>query len=384
MQGYLTRQLPHHFLNNEPRLKLPIGNGILKITRSSRPTENRNVDLIPYGRGNTTLILHTAVHDSLRIETIEVGERVVFPERRQDGESIFKTKIEEILDFVLPLYTERRGWSDEMVQGLRLKAFATAESTKYIVVRDNATNTILGVIGLTKAPFGKVIFKDQQSQKWVEVYGQFGQTFERSVIFPGIAYLDSPVPILPTEAYLPEAHLNRPSILEQRYEDYYTEHDRLYPYYKGRHSHLWNTEFRPAPGSPFYVSSGVILEPTKFAIAKNIENNGVTRAVLMKEIFSAIFDLHYVTDLNRNGTYLYTYNDSQGVLLYRRMGFHALTAEPIRKDGTNWIILGMSPNDALRAIQTNKFGTDRISEEFSRELEEHLERISLLEASAPP
>lgn len=380
LKGFLTRQMAPRFLEGEPSLSMPISSGMLGITRFNSAPKHKKIQLIPFHRGttaNTTLVVSEVIVGNLKIETFEVGQRLI-QEKRRDGEAVLKSKIKEILDFIFPLYLARRGWDSEMIQGLEEKAYATAESTKYTTVRDVETNVILGVIGATRAPFGKVTFKDLATGKWVEVFGQFGQSFDLGVAipdFPSIPYLNSPIPILPTEEYLPELDLYRPSIVEQKYDDYYTELGRLNRV-SDLESDLWNMNLRPTPGSPFYVSSGVLIEPTKFGIAKDIESHGVTRAILIKELFAGVFDLNYINDFSRNGTYLYTYNDEQGVPLYRRMGFKTLSNKPILKNGSNWIPLGMSPVDYLKSIQSNKFGTNDISEQFSIELEEHLMKVT--------
>jgi hypothetical protein len=296
----------------------------------------------------------------------------------QHGRAKQTAIIDEVLNFIFPLYAERRGWTQEFIADLRAKAHASADSTKYIVVRDKNTNEILATMGLSRAPFGKALFRDEASQQWREVSGAFGETIAQDGLGPNapkLNLLDSAVPILPMEKYFGKALLPRPAVFDfvtRAMKDKFGNWTRWFSADNSKKS-----KFVPAAADPFFSGSGIIYEPTKFGVAKNSESRKIAHAQVIRELFSAVFDLRYENQFLLNGQQLYTYNDKSGIRLYQSMGFKLMSEKPITKDGTDWYLLKLSPKDLIEQMKSDRFGseaeTQLLVEKIQSQLVERLE-----------
>ncbi len=345
---------------------------------SSVPLVSRSNDHLFYALkpfGNQILSVRNFISNKMKIEITEVIKNDgKTPNGNQSGNEIQKRIIDEILDFVFPLYGERRGWSAEFIETLRAKAHATAVSTKYIVVRDPQTNQILATMGLSRAPYGKAILRDSVDWRWKEIIGLFGSSIYKDGLGPKVPKwnsFSSQAPLLPMEGYLEGLRLPRPAVTELIARNFWDQKDVF------GSPPLGPGDIKSSAFDPLFSGSGIIYEPTKFAVAKNLASMRISHDLVIKELFAAVFDLRYQHEFLNEGQYLYTYNDRKGIRLYEGMGFHLMDEKSITKDGTDWYLLGLSPERMLQVVESKTFGTDEASKLFSNQLQERI--INLLE-----
>lgn len=318
------------------------------------------------------LAIRSYESNGMHVQIMDViGQRHLAGKKIHDnGRETASELLDEILDFVLPLYIERRGWPKAFTQELRKKAHETITSTKYIIVRDSQSQRIVGCIGLSRAPYGKAVFRNESDWNWIETTGAFGSTvdqdFSHSKI-PETRRLDSPVPLLPMESYLGISPLPRPMTVELFTRGYRQQVESFGMVDGGMH-------IVPSAFDPFYAGSGIIFEPTKFAIARDLNTRGLTHTLVIKELFSAVFDLRYSKDALLQGQMLYTYNDEDGVRLYRTMGFEAMPAT-VKKDGVDWTLLRLTPQRLLEVFEKHAQQVARYSKEIAESFEAHVTAI---------
>ncbi|MDZ4663225.1 MAG: hypothetical protein SGJ18_16565 [Pseudomonadota bacterium] len=302
--------------------------------------------------------------------------------------------LNEILDFVLPLYKERRGWSEEFITHLRRKAHESIDHTRYIVVRDKSGN-IVATLGLSRATYGKVKFHNKITQKVEELTGPFGRRFSDDnyqglydntygvgYALPGL--WGKPIPLLPMETLFSEkAFLPRPSTREDLEPDLQQQFGAantilkqrelfLRTDYRGTEKFIWKWPKGAEPDLDKLIefSVGQIFEPTKFAIAKDKELRQFAHKEILLQLFAMIFSGRGSPIDEMQNQYLYTYNDEAGIALYRRFGFEKLdNVKSQIVDGTRWFVLGLSPRRLSNFLLNHK----NISEDEARNILESLQ-----------
>ena len=143
----------------------------------------------------------------------------------REGRDHHLKALREILDFIFPLYRDRRGWNESFIEDLEDKAAETLNSTRYIVVRKklegNVAGPIVATMGLTKAPYGAVEFLNKATGNRERHFGPFGSAHQLTFIpegysdykiFAPLALWDAPVPIVPTEVIFGTHTLPRPLV----------------------------------------------------------------------------------------------------------------------------------------------------------------------------
>ena len=284
------------------------------------------------------------------------------------------TFVMEILEFIFPQYTERRGWSEEFVEKLYAEALKSLYHTKYVIVREKGLNgKIIACMGLTRAPYGKVVYYNKLTQQWEERIGPFGKSFlaDKFSINNLQAAKDHyqhpnwwqwPAPILSFEKNLdPSNRLPRPGILEEVVTADKFPSDAFTDYFVGQQVDVTK---------PIYFYRGQLLEPTKFGVAKNSDLRGVAYAEVLLQLFKAVFhededfganNSFQSADFALNGQALYTYNDRTGIPLYRSMGLETMTELGIQViGGIKFTTLQMLPITMLKKLSDPAFGERRL------------------------
>jgi hypothetical protein len=301
-------------------------------------------------------------HDGNSIEDAMVGRRLQ------------RKWLAEIMATVLPEYVTRRGWSLDFIKIMYKKALASADQTRYIVIRAKAATghpgKIIATAGLTRAPYGVVKFFNRSSKKWEQRYGPFGlsyaELFGRTDMPETLstALWDAPVPILGMEDYL-KVELPRPWKIETVYG----------PTSEGR----FQSAFKPAPGhadpgvdpdlsKPIYFGSGEIDEIVKFYIDPEIENRGAVYTEGIAALLQSLLPEHRPLEYTLNGQFLYTYNPREGVLNYFGQGYKRLTQFPSQeRDQTEWHFLGASVPDFVRKVHSSSVTGAGPAEAFVKE-----------------
>lgn len=302
--------------------------------------------------------------------------------RHHAGKSVQRDVIQTVHGFIFPLYKTRRGWSDSFLEKLHAKSFETVNDTRYIIVRrknlDGTPGEILSCIGLNRAPYGKVRYFDSKLANWVEEWGPIGYAYKTLKNYASQGWPESQshwgqkIPILGMEQYLGnKPFLNRPSVIESVQLPDFSLTYRLYPIGGDIKRLLRNVD----PEKPVYFSSGVIYEPIRFGVVESNQLRGLAYSEILTEMFKAVFSGERSPDFNMNGQYLYTYNDRKGVVLYRRMGFEQTSDSKIVADGTEWHVLGLSPEKLLGKISNDQFLREKVSTEFVESFSENLNRM---------
>lgn len=280
--------------------------------------------------------------------------------------------LQEILAFICPQYAKRRGWSQEFVDKLYQESLESLFNTRYAVVRKKTARgkpgSIVATIGLTKAPYGKVVYFNKITQQWEERIGPFGQSYlsakysvdrwdqmERLYQHPN--WWQWPAPILSFEKNLPfDNRLPRPAVLESVLTSKDFPKDAFTDYFVG---------MQVDTSKPIYFNHGQILEPTKFAVAKDFENHGIAYANLLTQLFSAVFTSDADPEFNLYGQAFYTYNDRSGIPLYKSMGFETMASQPPQIiGGTSFWSLQLSPLKMLQALSDPAFAPSRMPSEL--------------------
>ena len=303
-----------------------------------------------------------------------------------NGRSVQKEKIDEILDFILPLYADRRGWSDSFIRDLRSKAYSSLNNTRYIVIRDRSSKKIIATLGLTRSTYGKVKFFNKVTQAWEIHTGPFGTAYmidhvggngsrslRDSALKAGIGLPEDwsgHIGQLPMEEFFGKSiELPRPVIPE-----FFGNHDGHFQWYaRNWHLHQFPPGINPDLTKEVYFYTGEIFEPTKFALVKSATSRQIAYAEIFRELFDAVFPVEKGDYFNVHAQYLYTYNDEPGIHLYRRMGFEVLPSDqPLIKDGTQWTLLGMSPTALAKRTLEVGVNAEDIARDFLRAFEKSM------------
>jgi hypothetical protein len=355
-------------------------------------TGNVMVEIYDTSRKTTVPI---SIRRRLRAKGIEIEDWIKNPHRWEHGNPLPVYKAEddamalgkriqneamhEILGFVFPLYAERRHWNEDFIKKLHAKAFATMDFTRYIVVREKLEGgkpgKILATLGLTRSLYRKFQFFNLKTQKWEErTFGtmrpQEQHRWRGTQEAPAFLGTDF-VRALPMEDYFGEDYeLPRPATLEGNFDADYTPGLRRY--------------MRKIGGDEANKGSvmfGAIYEPTKFALAKDLDLRGEAYAQVLVELFRSIFMSGRSDDFNVNGQHLYTYNDKTGALMYGRMGFEVMGPQWSRKrDGVEWTALSMSPKDLVKKLSDPNFMRGRAIQDFAEYFQRamaHIEELNL-------
>jgi hypothetical protein len=287
----------------------------------------------------------------------------------------------EILNFVLPKYIEIRHWSQEFIEKIFNEAVLTMDNTVYKVVRADEggrPGAILGVIGLTKAPYGKVVYYNRKFREWEERFGPFGDAYIKDKVARDdsseanrhlrapIYWDDSAIPILSFEKNLgPYDSLNRPAVLERVVTDPYQEFSFVADRQKLKQAfdRYWVDTTKP-----IYYYSGQVLEPTKFAISKDRDLRNTTRQRVLFELFKSVYTDSDNVDLSMHGQQLYTYNDASGVRLYRSFGFEPIPNLSLHAAGSEWTVLQVSPQTFLERMSDPQFTGGLITQDLVQAL----------------
>lgn len=282
--------------------------------------------------------------------------------------------IDEMLDFVLPQYEQRRDWSPEFVAGLRRKAYESANITRYIIVREKATPEnpkprIMATLGVIRAPYRKFQFFHKPTQQWVEYIGEAGLN-DAGINKPGVfqAITETGTRILSMEAYMGknDYRLPRPSVIEEIHQP-------------GTLPPEVARAIAAAGGDltkPCFTYAGQILEPTKFAIAKDFTARRISSREVLTNLLRGIFTNDTSDHFNLNAQHLYTYNDDAGLPLYRRMGFQAMDESWSRNlDGTHWTTLSLSPYELWKVLKSPLLKGDQLVNSFIFTFQLTLNRI---------
>lgn len=282
-----------------------------------------------------------------------------------------KAFLKEILDFIIPLYRERRGWNEDKIQDFIANAYKTLDSTRYIVIRDRK-GKIRAALGLTLVEYGKVRFFDLNSNSIVELVGIYG-TAQNTRHYPERRLQDrmpipvnwhSPVELLPAETegfQIP--HLGVLDHLDLSQKEI---NRRLQPFLRT----LELTGWRVDTTKPIQFFSGRKGEPVKFGVDKNLEDYGLSNVDVLTQMLNSVFPTELNRDFQLNGQFLATYNTPEGVRMYRRLGFQKVeNSKQIEKDGTTWILLLASPQSVVEAISQIKYMKSDEAEEILRVLQ---------------
>lgn len=316
-----------------------------------------------------------------------------------DGKQKQKKSVDEILNFVFPLYKERRHWTDDFIKSLTKKAYESMDNTRYIIVRKKSTDPskispIIATIGVTRVTYGRVRFFNKVTRSWEEYTGAFGNRYiddnytgssgrrygfstpdlwlskpdllPMEKVFGNEAFLPRPVAkdSLDKETSIASAnHFFKNAFSGFSYVDKKAEQGRLRGW-------VWPSGIEPDLERPIEFSSGQIFEPTKFAVAKDDEMRNSAKQEVLAQLFSAVFPNNNYAANNGASQYLYTYNDHDGTIMYKRMGFKDLTSvQPKVVDGTKWFALGLSPQDLTNQLLNKSQLTEAQAVEIMKRLE---------------
>jgi hypothetical protein len=289
---------------------------------------------------------------------------------RAEGKRRQQSFIQEVLDFIIPLYKDRRHWSEEKLEALKKHSFETMDMTRYIRVK-NEKGDVVSMIGLTTASYGKVHFFDDNKKSYVEMIGPFGSaymaektgtTLDPSQIPPPFFWNQS-VDVLPveTEGFQP---LPRPSVPDDNIG--LTSMDM-------RNRLMFDTTisdlgYKMDLDKPFYFSTGRIIEPVKFGVAKNLADFGVSNVEVLAQLLMSIFPNEFSDRFNTDGQMVITYNPIEGARMYGLLGFEKY-GPPILIDGKEWYSLVATPKSLLKGI-------NRVRNMRSQEAEEILNTLA--------
>jgi hypothetical protein len=282
----------------------------------------------------------------------------------KEGRDQHLKALREVLDFTFPLYRERRGWNENFIKDLDEKAAETLNSTRYIIVRrkleNGKTGPIIANMGLTRAPYGAVDFFNKSTGQWERHFGPFGSAYNLSFFpeadantrdFTSPAFWDQGVPVVPTEVIFGTNSLSRPLVTDW---PFLVDAEMALRMKKDWESHGLPTHMPgidPDFNQPISFFTGQIIEPVKFGIAKESDLRGVAYVEVLREMFAAIFPGDLSPKLTRDGQVLMTYNDRDGVIMYRRMGFSVPDNVPKKSvDGIEWSPLLMTPEKLISEI----------------------------------
>ncbi len=281
--------------------------------------------------------------------------------------------LDEVFEFIAPLYEIRRKWSKEFIQGLYKKALASLDVTRYIIVRrktaDGSIGPIVAVLGLNRAPYGKLIQFNEATNEWGNHYLPGMSAFANSFGYTLPAFHDQPffdefgsareIPRLGMEDYFGKNFwLPRPSILEVAV--------------RPSGAQLPGLGENRTTSHGLYFQTGQIYEPVKFGIAKDKDLRGLAYSEIILELFRSVFSDQRDPEFNSKAQFLYTYNDHSGAL-YKAVGFKDLNSGPTQsQDGLDWTLLGLSPESLLLKSQDPGLLEERVSENFLRQLQEDI------------
>jgi hypothetical protein len=302
----------------------------------------------------------------------------------QEGRVQHLSALKEILDFTFPLYRDRRGWNENFIKDLNEKAAQTLNSTRYIIVRKKLANgkegPIIANMGLTRAPYGAIEFFNKATGRRERHFGPFGSAYELSFISEVDAGLrgyapaklwGQPVPAVPTEAIFGTGTLPRPLVADWPFLVDSTMASRMVEDFAKRHIPLSRNGIDPDFTQPVTFSTGQIIEPVKFGVAKEEDLRGVAYVEVLKEMFAAIFPTDLNPKFTKDGQILMTYNDHDGTVMYRRMGFSVPDEVPQKiVDGIEWTPLLMTPQKLITEIISKKGLTEEEAKSFFNSLTE--------------
>jgi hypothetical protein len=302
----------------------------------------------------------------------------------QEGRAQHLSALKEILDFTFPLYRDRRGWNEDFIKDLNEKAVQTLNSTRYIIVRKKLANGNVGPIianlGLTRAPYGAIEFFNKATGRRERHFGPFGSAYDLSFIseaeeshrgYASAKLWDQPVPVVPTEAIFGTGSLPRPLVADWPFLVDTSMTSRIVEDFAKRKIPLSKNGIAPDFTKPVTFSTGQIIEPVKFGVAKEEDLRGVAYVEVLKEMFAAIFPTDLNSKFTKDGQILMTYNDHDGTVMYRRMGF-SVPGEVPKKivDGIEWTPLLMTPEKLITEIISKKGLTEEEAKSFFNSLTE--------------
>lgn len=254
--------------------------------------------------------------------------------------------IKDVLDFAVPLFRERHpDWTESDIEKFKQQAYKTRDSTKYFVKRDSAGN-IIATMGLSFVDYGKVKFFDLNRKNWIEMVGPFGSSFmlsqhgirQRARQLPIPSYWNRPVDIVPAEM---DFEFDRPGLpddssglsQEQIYQRLAMDAELSR---QGYHVDLRRGIF-------FY--SGRLINPTKFAVAKNLGDHGLSNFEVLSEMTAWLWPSEFSEEFIERGTKVVGENTPTLARRYRDFGFEAVG----EKDG--WLALETTVRKILTAVQ---------------------------------
>ncbi|MFN8847417.1 MAG: hypothetical protein ACK5W9_11260 [Bdellovibrionales bacterium] len=294
----------------------------------------------------------------------------------REGRKIQSGYIKEILDFIIPLYVERRGWSLEKIKDFAANAYKTMNSTKYIIIRGD-NDKIAAVLGLTTVNYGKIRFFDKVKAQYVEVMGPHGSSFllekygdlrqPSEIPFQGLWH--HPVELLPVETE--GFQIPRPAVWEGPVDISQNElairlESDFYLEKKG---------FAPDFTKPVYFFTGRVIEPVKFGVAKNLNDLGISNVEVLTKMLQLLFSSELTPDFQMNGQLLATYNTPDGVRMYRRLGFSKIPGVQSKiVDGQEWIPMIATPKSVVEAINEIKYLKSEEAESILQELMQRVQR----------
>lgn len=265
--------------------------------------------------------------------------------------------VQDILDFITPLYRDRRGWDARKIHDFRANAYKTMNDTRYIRIKNSKGKTV-AALGITSATYGVIKFYDRNSRSYVEVMGPFGAPFVLSKSgrdllsdqLPVPDFWHHPVDLLPieTEGFeIPRPHVYDGGLGISKEEVILRLENDVSLKEKGFDIDL---------NQPIFMSVGRVLEPVKFGVAKNLEDMGISNVEVLTQMLLALFPQEFSDKFNNDGQLLATYNTREGVRMYRALGFEVSPDKPSKiMGGQEWFAMSATPKSVYEAIRKIKY-----------------------------
>ncbi len=307
----------------------------------------------------------------LSLQGVNIGDRhqnEIVKSLNREALDAQKQILDPILDFVVDLYKERRGWGQQKVNTFRDNGYKTRNNTRYSLLVDPKKPTLdaksfrlfdeelypIGAIGVTKAAYGIVRFFCKKRQQYVELMGPFGTAYEmyhagnisEEGKIPPTAIWNANVPITPVESE--GFPIFRPRTLDTHLMKNSDELALLLS--QDNYLRLNGYEIDLTKKVEFYM--GALLEPVKFGVLKNLGDNGLVSLEMLTRLMTSMFPMEISADFVNEGQMLVSYNTREGIRMYKKIGLEPQeNMAPIADDEAElWFHNASTPLNMLNTL----------------------------------
>ncbi len=307
----------------------------------------------------------------LSLQGVDIGDQhrnEIVKSLNQEALDAQKKILDPILDFVIALYKERRGWGQSKINTFRENGYKTRNNTRYsFLVDPKKPNSDaksfrlfdeelypIGAIGVTKAAYGIVRFFCKKRQQFVELMGPFGTAYDmyhagnisEDGKIPPPAIWNAHVPITPVESE--GFPIVRPRVLDTQLMKKSDEFSLILS--KDNYLRLNGYEIDLTKKVEFYM--GALLEPVKFGVLKNLGDNGIVSLEMLTRLMTSTFPMEISPDFVNDGQMLVSYNSREGIRMYKKIGLEPEeNMAPIAdEEGELWYHNASRPSNMLNTL----------------------------------